>query len=183
MPTRWAKPRYIGYAAMAAGLRRYVLPMSGRSGSAEKPRKRTMFAEDLSPRISRACCVKERTAWTVFSASGTAASAFNGGTPSACGSVSVTRSSRPSPLSTSTNLWSLTGYTDTSTFGTSIRSSSSTNGALSLVEILPARLSTSRPDSSRVQKFPLAATWPFLNSTPMPMASRTPRPIRYLTGS
>ena len=57
------------------------------------------------------------------------------------------------------------------------------SGALSSVEMRPARRSLMLPAASSVQKLQRMATSPSSSSKPMPVASSAPRPIRYLIGS
>ncbi len=107
------------------------------------------------------------------------------GFPSFWGSASVNPSANPLPLKRTTNRCSFPGVMVIFTPSISpipFRNSLQRASFFS-VEILPALLSTMTPFLSVVAKFPRAAISPSVSCTPIPKASKTPRPIWYLMGS
>src|SRR5438094_585489 len=72
MPTSFARPRYIGYAAIAPARSPYTSGKRGSSGSSSKPRSSTMLAGAASASRRRASSTNALTSSAVRAAAGVA---------------------------------------------------------------------------------------------------------------
>ena len=156
MPTRRARPRYIGYAAMAAARSPNVSGKRGRCGCWSKPRSRSMLAGAAS-REQRARGlhegVHERGGLRPPRARGRRTG--RGGTPELL-RIRLGEPARTdaAPRRTRTKRCSFTGSTRTSTPSRRIARSRSTRRTQTSVAMRPARRSVIAPRASTVQKLP-----------------------------